>query len=309
MTITEPQIATLASLIPVATLVVGVTLGDRVAIPAVVSESFSYMTTGLLVALIALELIPEILHEAQSTKERVGAAFGFVTGAALLVGMLAAVDSWNRAKGTGEEEDAPPKKSVRPRARAIHGTEADANQAENEEPHRRLAFPAAAVSSSFILLLMYGLIIGIGLESTNNPQVVKTLALVTAGTISLDTFLNGVESAVLFKECSRPAWEVIVINAVGCGLLMVGAFTGGTVERFKHGKTGAFVFFFILGVATSCALSVVSQAQKPAAGKSEEDADSTRAWYPSIFMYVGFLIILHAQWYTKGLRVRSVTEH
>ena len=98
MTLTVPEISTLTALVPVATLTIGVAIGNRVVIPDGVSESFGYMTPGLLVALIAIDIMPEILHDARTTPERLGAAFGFVTGGVLLIGMLAAGDIMNTPK-------------------------------------------------------------------------------------------------------------------------------------------------------------------------------------------------------------------
>jgi zinc transporter ZupT len=300
------KIAALASTIPVSTLFIGLTLGERVKVPEQVSASFSYMTTGLLVALISLELMPEILHEAKKNSDRAGAAIGVVTGAALLVGMVAAVDSQHPPPSLEAATEAQPETTTK----ALHAEGAPAEPqpkpAPEHAPREREPFPAVSVASSLIILLMYGLIIGIGLES-NDHKVVKTLAMVTAGALGLDTFLVGIESASLFAERGRPVWEPILINVIGAGMLVLGAFVSGRVEGMKSRRVGSFFFFFILGVATSCSLSIVAQAQKSASEKQQKNVE----WYPPIFMYFGFLVVLHAQWYSRGLRIdeTSVLSH
>ena len=292
MTLTVPEISTLTALVPVATLTIGVAIGNRVVIPDGVSESFGYMTTGLLVALIAIDIMPEILHDARTTPERLGAAFGFVTGGVLLIGMLAAGDIMNTPKDD-DPNVAPtlttPATRLPSRVRSVIKNEPD--------DQKELAFPIASVVSSFVLLLLDGLLIGIGLESSNETIII-TLAMIMASTIGLDTFLTGVESAVLFKECKRPVWENYVITIVNCGLLLLGGFFGGALEKLKNTKKGTVGFFYILGTAMATALAMISQSHKTTVVTEKGPI----VWYPQIFLYLGFLIMLVTQWHVKGLQ-------
>ncbi|NBQ48575.1 MAG: hypothetical protein EBU33_09010, partial [Sphingobacteriia bacterium] len=126
----------------------------------------------------------------------------------------------------------------------------------------------------------------------------KTLAMIMASTIGLDAFLSGVESAVLFEECKRPSWEIFLITGINCGLLLLGGFTGGMFEQLKQTKKGNVAFFYILGTATATALAVISQSQKTTVATET----GPRAWYPQIFLYLGFLTMLIIQWQVKGLQ-------
>ena len=310
MTLNATQLSTLAALVPVTTLIVGVVVGDHVKIPIGISESFAYMTTGLLVALVSLDLMPEILREAQTSSQRLGAAFGFVTGGAVLVGLLAAVDSMNTAK---DNDSNSPVEAVVQRGRAVvqrgravvHRVSSASRGQTSLKPilvkesdeEKALAFPIASVVSTFVLLLLDGLLIGIGLESSSESNM-KTLAMIMASTIGLDAFLSGVESAVLFEECKRPSWEIFLITGINCGLLLLGGFTGGMFEQLKQTKKGNVAFFYILGTATATALAVISQSQKTTVATET----GPRAWYPQIFLYLGFLTMLIIQWQVKGLQ-------
>ena len=303
MTLNATQLSTLAALVPVTTLIVGVVVGDHVKIPIGISESFAYMTTGLLVALVSLDLMPEILREAQSSSQRLGAAFGFVTGGAVLVGLLAAMDSMNTAK---DNDSNSPVEAVVQRGRAVVQRVSSASRGQTSlkpilvkesDEEKALAFPIASVVSTFVLLLLDGLLIGIGLESSSESNM-KTLAMIMASTIGLDAFLSGVESAVLFEECKRPSWEIFLITGINCGLLLLGGFTGGMFEQLKQTKKGNVAFFYILGTATATALAVISQSQKTTVATET----GPRAWYPQIFLYLGFLTMLIIQWQVKGLQ-------
>jgi len=289
MTLNATQLSTLAAFVPVTTLVIGVALGDNVKIPTGISESFAFMTTGLLVALVSLDLMPEIMREAHSTPQRLGAAFGFVTAGAVLVALLAVTDSMNTVKANDLNSSVARERGVLQPISVKRIT----NEPDEEEA---LFFPIASVVSTFVLLLLNGLLIGIGLESSPKSNMI-TLAMIMASTIGLDAFLTGVESAVLFEECKRPSWEIYLITTINCGLLLLGGFTGGILEQMKSTKKGNVAFFYILGTATATALAVISQTQKT----TVVTETGPSAWYPQIFLYLGFLTMLLTQWHVKGL--------
>lgn len=291
--LTDPQIAVLTSLIPIGTMAAGAAVGNTVSIPSEVAACFSYMTTGLLVALVSIELMPEIFEQAKLRKDKTGAAVGFAIGAALLVGLLAGVETEKKKdveSATNAGHDSAEKDNT-----AVSTKHAAEKKEEEEAPK---PFPAAAVTAFLILLWMYGLIIGIGMEVAKSQKAAIALALVTASTLGLDTFLAATENAELLKERGRPWWESVVVDVSGAVVLILGAFLGGEMESMKHhSNNGAPGFFFILGIAVAASLSVISEAQQ-----SVVEKEASPQWYPPIFLYVGFLVILLIQWYAKQFK-------
>lgn len=270
------KIAVLAGLIPVATLSVGSIVGKTVVLPDQLSASFSYMTTGLLVALVSIELMPEILTEAKKKTERGAAVGGLTLGAAGLVALLACVET-EKKKEIAVSVPVPP---VKPKVEA---------------------FPVASVVSWLIILWMYGLIIGVGPEIALDSKSVQTLALITASTIAIDTFLIGVESSEEIKRRGRPWWQSTLVSLAGALLLLGGSFLGGKLENARKHGGSSVGYFIILGIALAASLSLISQSQRATKEVEERNAGQTW-WYPPIFLYVGFLVILHIQWYAKRLK-------
>jgi hypothetical protein len=287
-TLTDPQLAVVAALVPVATLAAGGVVGNAVKLPAEVAVSFSYITTGLLIALVSIELVPELFFEAKKANDRAGAIFGFIAGAILLVGLQAGV---KQAKHAEEKVDVGHVPSVA--LQGGHGEEHGAGGSVKKK------FPAASVAAYLIMLWMYGMVMGVSLESAHGMDgAKKPLVFTMAAAIAIDTFVSSTENAALLKESGRPWWESLVVDITAAALLLLGAFIGGELEMLKHNKTkGASAgFFFILGIGVASAMSIISSSQQHAAHSEVEE------WYPPMFQYVGFLVILIVNFYASKFK-------
>ena len=286
------KIAVLAGLIPVGTLTIGGVVGKTVVLPDQLSSSFSYMTTGLLVALVSIELMPEILTEAKKKRDRGAAVSGLVGAAAALIALLACVETEKKKELKDLEKE------------GITVVTEGVNLVDVDVPVVKVkaqAFPVASVVSWLIILWMYGLIIGIGPEVALDSNAAKTLALITASAISIDTFLIGVEASEEIKRRGRPWWESMLVSLSGAVLLLAGSLLGGKLENAKKHGNASVGYFIILGIALASSLSLISQSQR--ATKEVEERNAGKSWwYPPIFLYVGFLIILHIQWYAKQFK-------
>lgn len=282
------KIAVLAGLIPVATLSVGGIVGKTVVLPDQLSSSFSYMTTGLLVALVSIELMPEILTEAKKKRDRGAAVAGLIGAAAALIALLACVETEKKKELKDFE-----KEGIKVVTEGVNLVDVVTVKTQ--------AFPVASVVSWLIILWMYGLIIGVGPEVALNTDAAKTLALITASAISIDTFLIGVEASAEIKRRGRPWWESMLVSVSGAALLLGGSLLGGKLENARKHGNSSVGYFIILGIALASSLSLISQSQR-ATKEVEERNEGKNWWYPPIFLYVGFLIILHIQWYAKQFK-------
>ena len=247
--------AVIASLIPTATLLTGNAIGTRVKMPPAASACFSYLTQGLLVGLVSIELMPEVLKEAVRKRDKASASIGFLLGSILFVGLMA---------GVRAEED------------------------KKDDVVGKGKIPLATVIGNLVMLWTYGVIVGVTVDG--RPSFV--IALLTACTLSIDTFLMGVEESELLKEKRREWWEALLVALSGGALMLFGAFVGGKLDSGR-----SLAYFLMVGVAIASALSIVSQTQRTL----NEIEQREKEWYPFMFLYVGFFILLLVTWFSKRL--------
>ena len=273
----DESLSVCLGLIPVATLVAGTVVGQRVAMPDEVVACLSNTSTGLMAAILCMDLMPEVINEARRRTDKAAIGVGLGVASLVLVGLYAATEYQQRAldERDGGAGDAPPSN-----------------------------VPVSTIVSSLVVLFLYGTLIGASLDEAGGGGAAakNTVGAMVAATLAVDAFLVGTETASIFAEHKRRAWEAALVSLGGAGVLLLGCFGGGAMQ--SHRRRGAavaaassFLSFAFLGVAVAAALAVIAQSQRVATDKQE----ATVRWYPTLFIYVGFALVLAVQWTSKSL--------
>lgn len=265
----DESLAVCLGLIPVATMFSGTAMGQRVPLPDEAVACLSNASTGLMTAILCMDLMPEVLDEARRGVDRAAIGTGLGVAGAVLVGLYAA-------------------------------TEYQEQRRERTVLSSSSAVPVSTIVSSLVALFLYGAIIGASLS--NGAAVKKTVGVMVAVTLAVDSFLLGTETASTFVDHERPMWEAPVVIVSGAALLLLGCYAGGAMQEKRRVAAGAstFMSFSFLGVAVAAALAVIAQSQRTATDKQEGSA----RWYPTLFIYVGFALVLAVQWTARSLRAR-----
>jgi hypothetical protein len=272
----DESLSVCLGLIPVATLAAGTVVGQRVAMPDEVVACLSNTSTGLMTAILCMDLMPEVINEARGRADKAAVGVGLGVASLALVGLYAATEYQQRKLAAAVAADAPP-----------------------PSPSR---VPVSTIVSALVVLFLYGTIIGASLDEAAAAK--NTVGAIVATTLAVDAFLVGTETASIFAEHERKAWEAALVSTGGAAVLLLGCFGGGAMQSYRRRRDGgggaaasSFLSFAFLGVSVAAALAVISQSQRVATDKEE----ATARWYPTIFIYVGFALVLAVQWTSKSL--------
>jgi len=268
----DESLAVCLGLVPVATLFSGTAMGQRVPLPDEAVACLSNASTGLMTALLCMDLMPEVLDEARRGVDRAAIGTGLGVAGVVLVGLYAATEYQEQRR--------------------------ERNTSLSSSPS---AVPVSTIVSSLVVLFLYGAIIGASLSGGGGGATAKkTVGAMVAVTLAVDSFLMGTETASTFVEHERPMWEAPIVIVSGAALLLLGCYAGGAMQDKRRVAAGAstFMSFSFLGVAVAAALAVIAQSQRVATDKQESSA----RWYPTLFIYVGFALVLAVQWTTRSLR-------
>jgi hypothetical protein len=281
--------AVLLSLMSVTTIAAGTATGDLARIPRLVTASFSYLTSGMLLALVGLRLIPELFETSDLVRpparavaggainmtsvEKGGAALGFIVGAGLMVGMgylafsqITAVDT--TAGAPGSLPVAPENLTVAliPPDKAVG------------------VFPYGAIVAFLVIVLTNGVVIGITTDASRNVGLAMSIV------ISIELYFSATEKASLLNERELDWWQTVVVALTACGAVMGGAAIGSVAGSSRSTRSGAFGYYALIAFAVAATQSMISDAQSRAVWASPEEV------WPSSFQFVGFFILLVVDW-------------
>ena len=118
----DESLSVCLGLIPVATLVAGTVVGQRVAMPDEVVACLSNTSTGLMAAILCMDLMPEVINEARRRTDKAAIGVGSGVASLVLVGLYAATEYQQRALDASEQRPRLPRvRNTCAEHAAIHG--------------------------------------------------------------------------------------------------------------------------------------------------------------------------------------------
>lgn len=175
-------------------------------------SSVQHFAAGIVFAAVALELLPDIMHEGSAA----AAVVGFVLGIGLMLGVKTAVEKFGEkqpASGEGKPNLA-----------------AAANLSTAAQPTSSNKQPTSLLITLGIDIFIDGLLIGVGFAAGAKQGVLLTIAL------TIEVLFLGLSAAVALGQAGASRSKVIGVSIGLSALLAVGSVAGAAV---LGGLTGA----------------------------------------------------------------------
>lgn len=209
------------ALFPVLAVILGGVIAAYRPPGARLRSSVQHFAAGIVFAAVALELLPDIMHEGSP----VAAVAGFVVGIGLMLGVKTITEKFGEnASAAGENKnDAAGKTAKLP---------------TNAQPTILNKQPMTLLITLGIDILIDGLLIGIGFAAGAKQGVLITIAL------TIEVLFLGLSAAVALAQAGAGRAKIIGTTS-GLGLLLaVGAVVGTALLGNLSGMTKEFVLSF-----------------------------------------------------------------
>lgn len=228
-------------------------------------SSVQHFAAGIVFAAVALELLPDIMHEGSP----VAAVAGFVVGIGLMLGVKTVTEKFGEQVGTAETESAAGENKNDQTGKTAKLPIAAQPTAQNKQPTTLLI-------TLGIDILIDGLLIGIGFAAGAKQGVLITIAL------TIEVLFLGLSAAVALAQAGASRAKIIGITA-GLGLLLA---VGAVVGTALLGNLAGAAKEFVLSFGAAALLYLVTEELLVEAHEEPETPTLTAMFF------VGFVVLL-----------------
>lgn len=231
-----------------------------------VRSSVQHFAAGIVFAAVALELLPDIMHE----RSPLAAVVGFVAGIGLMLGVKTLTEK------IGDKANEPTAKN----SAGVNKTDAPAEKAARlpteAQPTTQNKQPTSLLITLGIDVLIDGLLIGVGFAAGAKQGVLITIAL------TIEVLFLGLSAALALAQAGASRANIIGTTA-GLGLLLaVGAVIGTALLGNLSGMTKEIVLSF----GAAALLYLVTEELLVEAHEEPETPTLTAMFF------VGFIVLL-----------------
>lgn len=225
---------------------------------AALRSSFQHFAAGIVFAAVALELMPDIMHE----RSPVAAVIGFVLGIGLMLGIKSLL-----GKSVEEIPQAVTEKIAGQQSQDISG-----------EPEKISvsAQPTSLLVTLAIDVLIDGLLIGVGFAAGAKQGLLITVAL------TIEVLFLGLSAASALGQAGATRSKIIGITSGLGALLIIGALTGTAVL----GNLSGMIKEIVLSFGAALLLYLVTEELLVEAHEEPETPLLTAMFF------VGFVVLL-----------------
>jgi hypothetical protein len=266
---TVPQQAVVAALLPSLMVLGGTAISLTGDLPKPVASSMGYFSSGVLLALLGINVLPSMYGNANTPMKKGGAAFGYLMGGALMLAMSSVALSESN------------KHRVKLEVINHSLTLVPENLTQG-------VFPFEAITSYLIATFVSGFLIGLTFQRDRN-----SVGLTVAATSGVQILFETLSISNLIEARGLPSWTLFVIDVLTITLVITGAYTGAKYEQVKATQKGVSAFFYygFMGFVVAILQSYMTDTTSIQASRLREGE-----WYPPMWQYIGFMLLTTVEW-------------